>query len=404
MARGTDITQFKRKYRERNEGDFPESFPILLTKESDLKYGENPGQQAAVYRLAQINEVNSLYISGSSGFKYARTDDQGKGGLSLTNQMDISRAMDVLKYSDNPTVVIMKHNIVSGYAKGKELLNITQLFRQARDADRRSNFGGTAVFNRPLNIETAAALFELKGSSPFFVDVLAAIGYESGVLDYIQSQSKNMRIAKIFGVEELPRFHGDNTYGLVSLKDMPTGRVGVQTLPLTSIKGKESLVLDPVIVDEKGSHTINRDPTERELEDLLTAWWINVSGVRSNGIVFVKNGVSVAIGSGQVERVGAVEQAIVKGMQKAMDREGISYDPLMGMQGWEKLKENPFEGAAMSSDAFFPDRDSIDRLGRVGVSAVIQPYGSIKDASVIDAANEHWIAMPATLERCFGHF
>jgi len=87
-----------------------------------------------------------------------------------------------------------------------------------------------------------------------------------------------------------------------------------------------------------------------------------------------------------------------------MDREKIIYDELMGIQGYEQLSRNPFLGASGSSDAFFPNRDSIDRMARVGVGAVVQPYGSLADASVIDAANQHKIAMPATLERCFGHF
>ena len=132
--------------------------------------------------------------------------------------------------------------------------------------------------------------------------------------------------------------------------------------------------------------------------------YLNIAGTRSNGIVIVKDGVSVAMGSGQVERVGAVEQAIIKGMQKAMDREGIPYDPLLGIAGYVNLAINPFEGASASSDAFFPFPDSIDRLARVGVSAVVQPYGSRRDYQVIQAANRHNIAMPATLERCFCHF
>jgi phosphoribosylaminoimidazolecarboxamide formyltransferase/IMP cyclohydrolase len=131
---------------------------------------------------------------------------------------------------------------------------------------------------------------------------------------------------------------------------------------------------------------------------------LNIAGARSNGIVIVNDGVTVAMGSGQVERVGAVEQAIIKGMQKAMDREGIKYDTLMGISGYEKLSRNPFKGASLASDAFLPDRDSIDRMARVGITSVVHPFGSMYDSPVIDAANEYKMAMPATLERCFGHF
>jgi len=118
----------------------------------------------------------------------------------------------------------------------------------------------------------------------------------------------------------------------------------------------------------------------------------------------VKDGVTVSVGSGQVERVGAVEQAIVKGIQKAMDREGIQYDPLYGIQGYEKLKENPLKGAVCSSDAFFPFPDAVKLLGRMEITAAIQPFGAENDALVIDEANKYKMAMPATGERCFGHF
>ncbi|MCP8321848.1 MAG: IMP cyclohydrolase, partial [archaeon] len=150
-------------------------------------------------------------------------------------------------------------------------------------------------------------------------------------------------------------------------------------------------------------YVVGRDPTQAELRDLLTAWYVNI-GVRSNGIVFVKNGVTVAIGSGQQERVGAVEHAIIKAYQKAMEREKIPYDPLDGASARNKLSVNPLEGAVVSSDAFFPFRDSIDLIARAGVTAVIQPGGSINDHEIIEAVNEHKMAMVYTLERCFGHF
>jgi len=197
--RGTDVSAFKRKYRERNVGDFPETMTIFLKKErgGDKKYGENPGQHCAVYTIQWINEHNARTIAELTDLQYVRTDDQGKGGLSLNNEMDIARAMDNLKFFKEPAVVVMKHIIDSGFAKQtSSSQKLVDLFRLARDADRRSNFGGTAVFNRALNMETAEALYELKGTSNFFVDVLAAPDYEEGVLDYVQRQSKNIRIAR----------------------------------------------------------------------------------------------------------------------------------------------------------------------------------------------------------------
>ena len=414
MERGTNISGAKKAYRQRNEGDFPALLKVTLVKETDLKYGENPNQQGAVYVVSWLESPGKVegglsrcvdILARLTNLRYARTDDLGKGGLSLTNQMDITRGMDCLKWFLVPAGVIMKHNIAAGFAKkmqsGQKLVD---LFRLARDADRRSNMGGTAVFNRALDRVTAEAMYELKGESPFFVDVVAAPEYEEGVIDYIQGQSQNIRIATFAALDKIPKFQGDDTLGLLSFKEMPTGRIGVQDLYLTSIRSAEDLILDPMIIDAGGRHVIERDPDEREKDDLLTAWRLNISGARSNGIFVVRNGVSKAVGSGQVERVGSVEQAVVKGMQKAMDMEGIKYDPLMGIQGYERLRDNPFERACVSSDAFIPNVDSVDTLARVGATAIIQPFGSNADVKVIDAANRHKMAMPATLERCFGHW
>jgi len=407
---GTDISGMKKKYRQRSGGDFPSEMVIKLQKEWDLKYGENPNQHAAMYFLDSIRGENAKHIAELTEIESVRSDSKGKGGLSLNNMMDITRAMDTLKYFvDNDAVAIMKHTIVSGFAKKvTEGQTMTDLFRLARDTDRRSNFGGTAVFTDELDMETAKAMYELKGKAVFFVDVVAAPSFGKGVLEYLEAQSANLRIASynIFGMGAMPKFIGDDTHGMLSVKDMPTGRIGIQDIYLTSIKNIDDFILHPMLQSKKDDiwYEVEKKPTGWELDDLLTAWRLNIAGARSNGVVFVKNGVSVAMGSGQVERVGAVEQAIIKGMQKAMDREGIAYDPFYGINGYEQLKDQPFKGAVCASDAFFPFPDSIERLSRVGVTAVTQPFGSQRDISVIKAANKYGIAMPATLERCFGHF
>ena len=410
VSRGTDISKFKLSYRERNVGDFPDELNIVLKKKNDLKYGENMHQHAAMYAMDSINGHNVSIISRLTNIRYVRTDDKGKGGLSLTNNMDIARAMGCLKYfGDTPSVVILKHNTVAGFAKQvNHDQTLDGLFRLARDADLESNFGGTVVFNKPLDMASAKALYELKGINPFFVDVLAAPGYEEGVLGYIEGQSKNIRPAEFSSLDKLPKFIGDETHGLLSFKMQENGEMGVQDIFLTRIKTVDDFILDPLVYDKKiepwQPHFIEYYPTPRELDDLVTAWRVNCAGARSNGIVFVKNGVTVAVGSGQVARVYAVKDAIVKGMQKRMDLEGIKYDKLMGIRGYRKLSANPFDKAVCASDAFFPFADSIELFVRVGVSAVCQPFGSERDVEVIDRANKYKIAMPATLERCFGHF
>jgi len=395
---GTDLSKRKMQYRTRQQGDFPANRNLRLVKDIDFKYGENPNQQAACYVLDTLRTA-----ANQTTIDYVRDDQKGKGGLSLTNMMDITRAMDVLKFFDNPAWVIMKHAIVSGFAtRAGADRSSDELFRLARNADLRSNFGGTLVSNEALDRDTAEAMYERDG---FFVDVVAMPAYEEGVVGYLQKASKNIRIAEVSGLGRLPRFVGDETFGLQSFKELPGGRLAVQDVYLTGIRSVEDLVMHPMVVDKKGlEHEVRRACTPREAQDVLTAWYLNIAGARSNGIVLVKDGVSVAMGSGQVERVGAVEQAIVKGVHKAMDREGIPYDPLMGIAQMDKLEYNPLDGAVCSSDAFFPFRDSIDTLARIGVAAVVQPFGSMRDAMVIDAANEHGLAMPAADYRCFGHW
>ncbi len=412
MTEGTDISKRKLTYKERTEGDFPDRLVIELEKEWDLKYGENPGQHAAIYALDIVREQYIGKMAELTNIQSVRSDGKGKGGLSLTNTMDISRAMDNLKFYKKPTFAILKHTIISGFAtQTSEEQSPVDLFRLARDSDLRSNFGGTVTCNIPLTKELAEAYYELHPT--FFPDVIAAPGYDDGVVSMLEQKSANVRIAEFSHLSVLPKFEGDNTYGLVSIKEMPGGRVGIQDVYLTAIKGPEDLIVNPKVVRKKkvgekweliGTYVVERKPTIEQLYDLVIAWWLNIAGARSNGVVAVKDGVLVSMGSGQVERVGAVEQMIVKGMQKAMDREGIKYDPLMGINGYGQISKNPFEGASVSSDAFFPFGDSIESLGRVGVGAVVQPFGSMRDYEVIEAANKCKIAMVASDRRCFGHF
>lgn len=385
MTRGTDVSDMKRTYRTAVSGDFSEELNIGLRKEADLKYGENPMQPAAVYRFQGSD------LAEFTNIRLAKT---GKGGLSATNFMDVTRAMDILKYFQAPSVAVMKHLVPSGFATQNGIVSLDNLYRKARDADARSAFGSIVVFNRPVDKDCANALLES------YVEGIAAPEYEEGAMGILEGK-KDLRVMRYSNLDKLPKFVGDDTSGLYDLKVLPTGRVIAQKPYLTSIKSAADLVLDPMI----NGKVVERNPTERELEDMLTAWYVNF-GVRSNGIVFVKDGVTVAVGSGQQERVGAVEQAIVKAHQKYMDRNKISYDPLHGILNQDELWIScpDMQGAVCSSDAFFPFRDSVDTMAKVGVSGVIQPGGSVRDEEVIDAVNQNKMAMAFTLERCFGHF
>lgn len=392
MRKGIDVTNITRTYRTRVKCDLPDKLIVELEKESDLRYGENPNQPGSIYRLkgnsiADIVEINLV--------------KEGKEGLSATNFMDVVRALDILKFFDKPSVAIMKHNIPSGFATQFENNSLCEIYKMARDADARSAFGSVVVMNRALDVQTAEEIIKT------YVECVAAPGFEDGTIE-ILSRKKDIRALCFSNLDKIPKFIGDNVEGLYDIKFLPTGRAIVQKPYLSRIKSYEDLILNPSVkrIDKNGiekEYVVERRPTESELRDLLTAWYVNI-GVRSNGIVFVKNGVTLAISSGHQERVGAVEHAIIKAYQKAMDRENIHYDPLEGASSRSKLSKNPLEGAVVSSDAFFPFRDSIDLIARVGIKAIIQPGGSINDHEIIEAVNEHKIAMVYTLERCFGHF
>ena len=387
MARGTDVTDMKRSYRTVVGGEFPDTFNIGLIKESNLRYGENPNQPAAMYRLqgTSIAEFTNIRLAKS-----------GKGGLSATNYMDTTRALEILKYFDTPAVAVMKHLVPSGFAKQHHENDLSTIYEYARDADARSAFGSIVVFNRPIDKPTAEAIMST------YVEGVAAPAFEKGTIEILE-QKKDIRAITYSNLDKIPKFVGDDIEGLYDIKALPTGRVLVQKPYLTSIKGPQDLVSDPLVKHEGKDYVVACDPTSGTVDDLLTAWYVNL-GVRSNGIVFVKDGVTVAVGTGQQERVGAVEQAIIKAYQKAMNREKIHYNAIDGATQRSLLSVNPLNGAVISSDAYFPFRDSIDIIADHGIIAVIQPGGSVKDYEVITAINEHKMAMTYTLERCFGHF
>ena len=387
MSRGTDVTDMKRIYRTVVEEDFPYQLTIELTRESGLRYGENPNQPAAMYRLGGTN------LAALTNIRLAKS---GKGGLSATNFMDVTRAMDILKYFEDPAVAVMKHLVPSGFSRQYNENSLDNIYERARDTDARSAFGSVVVLNRPVDKATAEAIMSS------YVEGVAAPEFEEGSMGVLE-RKKDIRAILYSNLAKLPRFKGDAT-GL-HIMGLPTGRVLVQKPYLSSIRGPKDLVMDPLVIDKENvRHLVQRDPTKDELEDMLTAWYVTL-GVKSNGIVFLKNRTTVAIGAGQQERVGAIEHAIVKSYQKAMDREGIKYNPLHGIMTEEgELSSSPLEGAVVSSDGFFPFRDSIDLIAEQGVSAVIQPGGSRNDFEVIDAVNEHNMAMAFTRERCFGHF
>ncbi len=394
MTRGTDVTDMKRTYRTVNEGVFPENLTLALEREAPLRYGENPNQSGAIYHF-KLPE-GSINLAELTNIRMAKS---GKGGLSATNFMDVTRALEILKFFPNQAVAVMKHLVPSGFSTA-EKKSLDQVYRNARDADARSAFGSVVVFNRPVDMVTAGEIMET------YVEGVAAPEFEQGAMGVLE-RKKDLRAILYSNLDRIPKFIGDDTHGVYDIKALPTGRILVQQPYLSSIRSVEDLVLDPLVTTPEGrTSVVERDPTAKELEDLLTAWYVNL-GVRSNGIVIVKKGTTIAIGSGQQERVGAVEQALTKACQKTLDRRGVKYDAMeASVTGLLKMMkgEDPLFDAVISSDGFFPFRDSVDLIASFDISAIIQPGGSVKDAEVIEAVNEHDMAMALTRERCFGHF
>jgi phosphoribosylaminoimidazolecarboxamide formyltransferase/IMP cyclohydrolase len=380
----TDISNLKKKYRtaivseqfpefiEMNFGNDLKKYSRIEWKDGEgnifpMRYGTNPNQSCAFYK--QIGNENSPI--GSLQFL-----KMGKGGPSLTNLQDINHALQILKYFSKPAVAIMKHLNPSGVAvQQKRNVSLKELFCKARECDSRAAFGGVIVFNTKVDSETADEIMKS------FFEVVAAPQYDDEAIKIFHDAkkygvNKDIRLAQFSELDKLPKFDGDEVKEVIVPRMFADGSVALEVPFVTSIRSKEHLIFDAAI----GGVSVQRFPTEQEIEDMLIAWYI-VMNVRSNGIVFVKSGVTFAIGTGQQERIGSVEQAIAKAKQK----------------------EHSLENSVMASDAFFPSRDSIDAIAKENVSAVIYPGGSINDVEIIKAANEHTIAIAITGERCFAH-
>jgi phosphoribosylaminoimidazolecarboxamide formyltransferase/IMP cyclohydrolase len=381
----TDVSSFKDVYKTAIKSDFPEEAEILLGDKkiplravpTQLRYGTNPHQPFAAY--APVSNQN-LSVGNLEMLK------GGKSGLSLTNLQDMSQALNILKYFSRPACAVMKHVNPCGFKVETKGESLEQIYRIARGCDERSAFGSIVGFNAGVDAATAEAIMES------FVEGVMAPDFDEEALGVLRRNegtkklNNAIRVAKIAHIDAIPKYIGDDVTGYYNLRNLADGTITFEIPYLTRIKSAADFITDPMIANSDPSKNngkdfvVQRQPTDRELDDCLTAWHVNIN-VRSNGIVFVKNGAALAVGTGEQERIGAVEQAIEKAIKKG----------------------HSLEGAVMSSDAFFPQRDSIDAAGAQGVTAVVWPAGSLQDAAVIQAANDNNIALLATLERCFLH-
>ena len=367
-----------------------------------LRYGENPGQEAALYRL----------VNGNLALGQARTIEPGKylaSDIELlqsgkhpgkTNLTDADNSLNILRYfTDRPAAVIVKHNNPCGVALG---ISLETAYLNAYMADRVAAFGGCIALNRPVDKATAEAV------ASQYSEVVVAPGYEDGALD-ILAKRKNLRVIEIKNIERLSQFVGDR---VVDFKSLIDGGVIVQWSFVPETLSVDDFL--PAETEYKGKkYSINRKPTADELEDLRFGWLVE-SGITSNSVIYVKDCITVGIGTGEQDRVGVAQIARDKAYRKLADRycfnsHGVSYNELDDSEKKGEidarvaLEKGGLIGSAMVSDAFFPFRDGVDVGIREGVSSVVQPGGAMNDYQVIEACNESDVSMVFTGQRSFKH-
>lgn len=321
------------------KADFSRTINLQFKQKQVMRYGENPHQKAAFFVADNVEK----------GTISSAVQHQGKE-LSYNNIADTDAALECVKqFGESPACVIVKHANPCGVALGD---NILEAYNRAYETDSESAFGGIIAFNRPLDAATAEAIIERQ-----FVEVIIAPGFNEDTLKIIASK-KNVRLLDSGQWPTERKFQHD-------FKRVNGGLL-VQTVD-------NELYTDLAVVTK-------RQPSEQEMQDLLFSWRV-AKFVKSNAIVYAKNKMTIGVGAGQMSRVNSARIAAIKAEQAGLD----------------------VVGSVMASDAFFPFRDGLDNAAQVGIRAVIQPGGSMRDEEVIQAADEHDIAMVFTAMRHFRH-
>ncbi len=318
---------------------FPKRFPIALRKLDELRYGENPHQRAALYE----------FPNDPDGGLIGARQHQGKP-LSYNNLADADAALECVKAMDCTACVIVKHANPCGVGLGESL---SDAYERAWATDPSSAFGGIIACNTAVDGALASTIVERQ-----FLEVIVAPGFSPAALTAF-SAKPNIRVLETG-----------------ALTPTPPG------LRLQQIQGGMLVQDKDVARLERGALQVvsARQPTEREMADALLAWKV-VRFVKSNAIVYCRDDATLGIGAGQMSRVISARIAAIKAAEAKLD----------------------LTGAAMASDAFFPFRDGIDAAAEHGIAVVIQPGGSMRDAEVIQAADEHGMAMVFTGMRHFRH-
>ena len=319
---------------------FPRTLNLQYEKSQEMRYGENPHQRAAFY----------VERAGTEASVATARQLQGKA-LSFNNVADTDAALECAKAFEEPACVIVKHANPCGVAVGTR---IRDAYDRAFGTDPTSAFGGIIAFNRPLDAETAAAIVERQ-----FVEVVIAPRVDAAALAPFATKG-NVRVLECGDLPAASRtaFDFKRVTGGLLVQDRDTGAVAAGDLEVVT----------------------RRTPTEAEIRDLLFAWKV-VKYVKSNAIVYCRGGMTIGIGAGQMSRVYSAKIAGIKAMDEGLE----------------------VRGSVLASDAFFPFRDGIDAAAEAGVSAVIEPGGSVRDDEVIAAADERGMAMVFTRMRHFRH-
>ncbi|TBV83209.1 MAG: IMP cyclohydrolase [Desulfobulbaceae bacterium] len=384
-------------------------------EERGIRYGENPDQEAALYELVGGNLTlgDCRFIEPGhglvSGIKAADMLQVGKHPSKI-NLTDIDNGLNIIKYlTGRSAAVILKHNNPCGAAYGNTL---AEAFDRANRADRIAAFGGAVVLNRACDLATAELL------SQNYLEVVCAPEFDSGALT-ILGRRKNLRVIRIARIDRLVDYAA---FRFVDFKSLIDGGLVVQQSAVNSIAGAADL--KPALTTFKGQeYRCQREPDAREIDDMIFGWAVE-HGVTSNSVIYVKDGCTVGIGTGEQDRVGVAEIAVHKAYIKyadmlCFDTYGIPFaELLLAVERGKRAKSQRevidartqadragLPGSVMISDAFFPFRDGADVGIRQGVSAILQAGGSTRDFETIIACNEAQpqVAMKYTGQRSFKH-
>ncbi len=370
--------------------------------EKGLRYGENPGQEAALYRLTngnlQLGDVQCIQ-PGRHLASDVELLQSGKhpGKINIT---DADNALNILRYlHERPACAIMKHNNPCGVAVAD---TPAEAYNRANMADRLAAFGGAIAINRTVDLETARLICEN------YAEVVVAPDFADGVIALFQAR-KNLRVFRIRNMSRLQDYAVERVVDVKSLMD---GGLIMQWSFVPEVRSRADFL--PAQARHKDSlYAVDRAPTDAEYDDMLFGWLVE-AGVTSNSVIYVKNGVTVGIGTGEQDRVGVAEIARDKAYRKLADRTAwerhqTPYNLLESSLQRAAIDEavaaehGGLTGSSMVSDAFFPFRDGVDVGLREGVTAVVQPGGSMRDHEVITACNEAGATMVFTGQRSFRH-